>query len=91
MPWRFARKDYPNESRFIRIEAVKIFEIEHLTGHHFVLTIELQPKTHGTDVVWRQTFDNVEHYRRIAEFVAYANEQNLERLATDVLRGKSAA
>ena len=81
-------QDYPNESRFTRIEAGKIFEIEHLSGHHFVLTIALQAKSHGTDVVWRQTFDTVEHYRRIAEFVASANEQNLERLATEVLRGR---
>jgi len=84
-------KDYPNESRFTRIEADKVFEIEHLSGHHFILTIELQPKDGGTEVKWCQTFDTVEHYQRIAEFVASANEQNLERLASEVQRGKSAA
>ena len=84
-------KDYPNESRFTRIEAGKVFELEHLSGHHFILTIELQPMTGGTEVKWRQTFDTVEHYRRIAEFVASANEQNLERLAVEVQRGKGAA
>src|SRR5215470_16168806 len=35
-------KDYPNESRFARIEPDKTFEIEHLSGHHFVLTIGLE-------------------------------------------------
>lgn len=84
-------KDYPNESRFTRIEAGKVFEIEHLSGHHFLLTLELQPMPDGTEVKWRQTFDTVEHYQRIAEFVASANEQNLERLAAEVQRGKSAA
>ena len=84
-------KDYPNESRFTRIEAGKVFEIEHLSGHHFVLTIELQPCSDGTEVKWRQTFDTVEHYQRIAELIASANEQNLERLAVEVERGKSAA
>jgi len=44
----------------------------------------------GTEVKWRQTFDTVEHYERIAEFVAAANEQNLERLAAEVQSGKSA-
>jgi len=34
-------KDYPNESRFTRIIADQVFEIEHLNGHHFILTIEL--------------------------------------------------
>lgn len=84
-------KDYPNESRFTRIEADKVFEIEHFAGHHFLLTIELQAKAGGTEVKWRQAFDTVEHYQRIADFVASANEQNLERLAAEVQRGKSAA
>jgi uncharacterized protein YndB with AHSA1/START domain len=84
-------KDYPNESRFTRIEADRLFEIEHMSGHHFLLAIELQPKAGGTEVTWRQTFDTVENYQRIAEFVASANEQNLERLAAEVERGKSAA
>jgi uncharacterized protein YndB with AHSA1/START domain len=83
--------NYPNESRFTRIVADQLFEIEHLNGHHFVLTIELQPHANGTEVKWRQTFDTAEHHQRIAEFVASANEQNLERLAVEVALGKSAA
>ena len=84
-------KDYPNESRFTRIVADQVFEIEHFSGHHFLLTIELVPVHGGTEVKWRQTFDTAEHYERIAEFVASANEQNLDRLAAEVQRGKSAA
>jgi len=84
-------KDYPNESRFTRIVADQVFEIEHFSGHHFLLTIELVPVHGGTEVKWRQTFDTAEHYERIAEFVASANEQNLDRLAAEVQHGKSAA
>ena len=84
-------KDYPNESRFTRIVTDQVFEIEHLNGHHFLLTIELVPVHGGTEVKWRQTFDTVEHYERIAQFVASANEQNLDRLADEVQNGKSAA
>jgi uncharacterized protein YndB with AHSA1/START domain len=84
-------KDYPNESRFTRLSSGELFEIEHHTGHHFVLSIELQPSDHGTRVNWQQTFDTVEHYERIAQFVAAANEQNLQRLATEVLRSPNAA
>ena len=80
-------KDYPNESRFVRIVPEHVFEIEHFSGHHFVLTLELVAQETGTRVNWRQTFDTVEHYERIAAFVAGANEQNLERLAAEVLRG----
>jgi uncharacterized protein YndB with AHSA1/START domain len=79
-------KDYPNESRFLRVETNRVFEIEHLNGHHFVLTLELELSGDATVVKWRQTFDTVEHYQRIASFIATANEQNLERLAAEVLR-----
>jgi uncharacterized protein YndB with AHSA1/START domain len=79
-------KDYPNESRFTRIVPDQLFEIEHLNGHHFLLTLELRPQDAGTNVMWRQTFDTSEHYKRLADFVAAANEQNLDRLAAEVLR-----
>jgi len=83
--------DYPNESRFTRIVPDELFEIEHLGGHHFFLTLELQPQAAGTNVIWRQTFDTTEHYQKLAEFVAKANEQNLDRLAAEVVNGQSTA
>jgi uncharacterized protein YndB with AHSA1/START domain len=78
--------DYPNESRFARIVPDELWEIEHLNGHHFTLTLELNPSGEGTEVRWRQTFDTVAHYQGLATFVASANQQNLERLAAEVLR-----
>jgi uncharacterized protein YndB with AHSA1/START domain len=84
-------KSYPNESRFTRIVQDQLFEVEHLNGHHFVLTLELLRQEHGTHVMWRQTFDTEEHYKQMAEFVASANEQNLARLAVEVLHGEGAA
>ncbi|MBQ0961961.1 SRPBCC domain-containing protein [Ideonella sp. 4Y11] len=82
--------DYPNESRFTRLVPDQLFEIEHLGGHHFMLTLELMVHAQGTQLAWRQTFDTPEHYRALAEFVAVANEQNLDRLATEVARGTDA-
>lgn len=84
-------KDYPNESRFTRIEADRLCEIEHFGGHHFLLTLELRAKAGGTEVKWRQTFDTVEEYQALAEFVAVANEENLERLVAEVGHGKGAS
>ena len=83
--------DYPTESRFIRIVQDQLFEIEHLNGHHFVLTLELLPHEEGTELMWRQTFDTAEHYEQLAKFVAAANEQNLGRLAAEVAQSKSDA
>jgi len=82
--------DYPNESRFTRIVPGELFEIEHFSGHHFVLTVALRPVDQGTQVDWHQTFDSVEHYEQIAAFVASANAQNLQRLATEVLSDRHA-
>ena len=78
-------KDYANESRFTRLIPNEIFEIEHYTVHHFFLTITLQPSEQGTLVNWRQTFDTIEHYQGVANFVTDANEQNLQRLKIEVL------
>jgi uncharacterized protein YndB with AHSA1/START domain len=83
-------KDYPNESRFLRIVPDEVFEIEHLSGHHFVLTLGLADQAGGTLVRWRQTFDSAAHYQGLAAFVAAANEQNLDRLAAEVERGRRA-
>jgi hypothetical protein len=77
-------KDYPNESHFTRIVPNECFEIEHFSGHHFILTIDLKPMEKGTHVHWLQTFDTIAHYEAIAQFVATANTQNLQRLAAEV-------
>lgn len=77
-------RDYPNESRFARIVPERLVEIEHLSGHHFLLTLELQAEGAATVVRWRQLFDTVDHYERIRSLVEVANEENLERLAAEV-------
>ena len=56
--------DYPNESRFTRLVPGELFEIEHISGHHFLLCIELVASGPGTQIRWRQTFDTEEHYSR---------------------------
>ncbi len=79
---------YPNESRFSRIEPERLLEIEHLSGHHFTLTLALEADGEGTQVHWRQTFDSAAHYQALAAFVAGANAQNLQRLALEVTAGR---
>jgi len=79
-------KDYPNESRFTRLVANQVFEIEHLGAPHFFLTVELVPVGHATEVTWCQTFDTAEHFKQVSAFVAAANEQNLARLSAEAMR-----
>jgi len=84
-------KNYPNEYRLVRLEQDRLVEVEHVSAdHHFTLTIELIEHQDCTLVVWKQTFDTLEHYQQVASFVAKANEQNLERLSAEVHRAGAA-
>jgi uncharacterized protein YndB with AHSA1/START domain len=87
--WRFTMhgpdgKDYWNESVFLEVKQNERVVLEHHAGHHFLLTITFAPVGDSTVVGWRQVFDSIEHYNRIATFVAQANEQNLDRLTAEV-------
>ena len=82
--------DYPNGYRLIRFETDRLLELDHPSNdHHFVLTIELLPQGKNTVVLWQQTFDTIEAYQLLAEFLAQANEQVLERLSVEVRRRSS--
>lgn len=81
--------DYPNESVFIEVVAPEKVVFEHLSeSHHFLMTITFTAQGDKTLVGWRQVFDSAEHRQRIAGIVAEANEQNLNRLAGEVLNVK---
>lgn len=90
--WRFVLHgpdgtNYPNENRFTEIVVPQRVVVEHLgTPHHFELTITFAAQGAGTLVGWRQVFDSAEEKQRVAAFVAPANEQNLDRLAAELLR-----
>lgn len=83
--------DYPNEYRFAEIDAPRRVVIEHVSvSHHFLLTIGLAPSPAGTAVTWSQAFDDDATARGLEAIVVPANEQNLDRLAAEVLRLDSA-
>jgi uncharacterized protein YndB with AHSA1/START domain len=92
--WRFVMHgpdgtDYPNESVFREVVAPERVVFEHLSeGHHFFMTITFTAQGNKTLVGWRQVFDTAAHKERIANFVSEANEQNLSRLAKEVLSMK---
>ena len=79
-------QDYPNESVFREVTPQRIV-LDHLSGHHFEMTITLTAQGGDKTLVgWRQLFDTAEERARIAPFVLVANEQNLARLAAEVQR-----
>lgn len=78
-------KDYENESRFAEVKENELIVIEHLSGHHFFLSLRFESKGGATLVHWQQLFDTVEHYEQIREFVSPANDQNLDKYVLEVL------
>lgn len=88
--WRFTMhgpdgKDYWNESVFRQVVPNERVVIEHNSDHHFLLTITFTAGGGSTLVGWRQEFDTEVHFRSIADYVAQANEENLDRLAAEVV------
>ena len=89
--WRFMfhgpdGSDYPNENIFVEIIVPERVVLDHVsTSHHFLMTITLTQQGDKTLVGWRQVFDTAAERERIADFVSIANEQNLDRLAAEVL------
>lgn len=82
-------KNYPNECVFNEIQFPFLIQIQHLSEPHFVLKIELQETPHGTDLSWTQIFENSKIADQIAEIVIPSNEQNLDRLNSEILQAGS--
>lgn len=89
--WRFVMhgpdgQNYPNQSVFREVVAPERVVFEHLSDHHFEMTITFADHGGKTLVGWRQVFDTAAERERIAASVVPANEQNLDRLAAEVGR-----
>jgi uncharacterized protein YndB with AHSA1/START domain len=79
-------KNYRNENVFAEIEPQTKVVVRHASEPKYSLTISLAATETGTTVSWVQTFENADVASRIEHIVVPANEQNLERLKSEVLR-----
>jgi uncharacterized protein YndB with AHSA1/START domain len=79
------RGNYRNESVFAEIDAPRRVVIEHLSAPKYRLTVNLDDSATGTIVSWTQEFESADMARRVAHVVVPANEENLDRLAAEVL------
>jgi uncharacterized protein YndB with AHSA1/START domain len=77
--------NYPNENVFAEIEPLRKVVVQHVSEPKFHLTIGLAPVATGTVVSWSQAFESSAVARQIEHIVVPANEQNLDRLAAEVL------
>ncbi len=79
-------RKYRNESVFAEVEPPRKIVIQHVSEPKYRLTVDLASSAAGTVVSWSQAFESSEIARRIEHIVVPANEQNLDRLAAEVLR-----
>lgn len=89
--WSFVMRgpdghNYPNECVFADIQSPRKVVIQHVVEPIFRLTIALASAGAGTRVSWSQAFESAEVASRVEHIVVPANEQNLDRLAAEVLR-----
>lgn len=83
--------NYPNENVFAEIERPGKVVVQHVSEPKFRLTVTLAPSAGGTLLSWAQAFENADVAARIKHIVVPANEQNLDRLCAEVLRGTDGA
>ncbi len=77
--------NYQNENEFAEIDAPQKVVIRHVNEPKYRLTIALARSATGTAVSWSQAFESPEVAQRLEHIVVPANEQNLERLSSEVL------
>ena len=78
-----------NESIFEEIVPMRRIVIRHISEPKYLLRIEMGASEIGTLVSWSQTFDDASVAERIAKIVVPANEQNLDKLTAEILRGRA--
>ncbi len=88
--WRFVMvgpegAKYPNESVVVEIVPPERVVFQHVSSPQFEMTLTFADEDGKTRLGWRQRFNSVAERERIAKFAVEANEQNLDRLAAQVL------
>ncbi len=84
--WRFVMhapdgKDWPNEKEFSEIVPLERISFAHVAAEHrFRMTLSFADEAGGTRITWSMKFESAEEYERLKDFIATANEQNLDRL-----------
>ena len=80
--------DYDNRSVFTEVIPNKKIVYEHLSGHHFIATIEFEEQGNNTMMHWEMLFPTREEYHQfVHEYkVGESLQQNIERLAQYIER-----
>lgn len=89
--WRFVMHgpdgvDYPNHSVFIEIVSPERIVFDHLSDHKFRVTATFTEQASKTQVTFRMHFESATECAKVKKFVIEANEQNLDRLESQLIK-----
>ena len=79
-------RNYTNESVFEEIVPDSKVVIRHIVQPVFTLTVQISATENGSMIFWEQEFANEEVAENVAHIVIPSNEQNLDRLTTEVCK-----
>jgi uncharacterized protein YndB with AHSA1/START domain len=87
--WRFVMHgpngtDYPNEIVFVEIASPERLVLDHVSLPKFRLTVSFEEVAGKTKVTFRQLFDSPETYGRIKSLALPGNEENFDKLASEL-------
>jgi hypothetical protein len=90
--WRFTMVGpdgarYPNECRFLVLDAPSRVVVRHVVAPFFDLLVTLEEDAGATRLTWCQRFESPEVLAKLLAIVGPANEQNLDRLEAELRRG----
>ncbi|MBV6495745.1 MAG: hypothetical protein DYH05_06980 [Acidobacteria bacterium ACB1] len=77
-------KDYENESVFREVVPGQKIVIDHVSLPKYELIISFAEHDGKTTVSWEQTFENETFATKMNDFLATANEQNLDKLTAEL-------
>lgn len=86
--WRFVMHgpdgtDYPMRSVFVEVTPPSRLVFDHFAPtptHHYRATAVFSDESGGTRVAWTMRFADEAEHRKVKDFIARANEENLDRL-----------
>jgi len=89
--WRYVMHgpnggDYKNESVFVEIVEPERIVFRHVSPPRFLATVTLAEDTGKTRLTWRMLFDSLAEREKLQRLVVEGNEQNLDRLETELAR-----
>lgn len=76
--------DYENESVFREVVRGQKIVIDHVSLPKYELIISFAENDGKTTVSWEQTFENETFATKMNDFLATANEQNLDKLTAEL-------